>query len=413
MTQPTLAPDPSAPRPSDGGLAAAIAPEAVAGVLSIVVVVALLTARLAFAGSGAVIPSPSPTVVPTAVPTASPPQVDTVAIRALLQVDRYLLDQGAILQGELTPLPVAPFNVRGSMSQINLQLFVGTPHAQRLAATPAGAEVGAELGSIYLSLQQTIDEMTGVSLNSVAKWGAAAQKIVKTLEPIPALDARLNLLLAGGPSPSASVGPSVGPSSEPSPSVSPSATAPVATPTLPPTPSPTPTATPPPTIGPTPSPGPNSLLDPGFEAGVGSGSPWVLSVSDAAASATVSADSASRHGGGVSARIDIAVPSNMRAGIALQQGGLTIEAAGIYRVSLWARSTTTRQIRIRITTAGGQTLGDGTNLFTIGPDWAPLTFDASSFLGSDSAVFAIEVGQGGEPVWVDDTSIVRIPPGTP
>jgi hypothetical protein len=162
-------------------------------------------------------------------------------------------------------------------------------------------------------------------------------------------------------------------------------------------------------VGPTPSPGPNPLVNPGFEAGVGS--PWVLAVSDAAASATVSADSASRHGGGVSARIDIAVASNMRAGIALQQGGLTIEAAGIYRVSLWARSTTTREIRVRITTAGGQTLD--TNLFTIGPDWASLTFDVSSILGSDSAVFAIEVGQGGEPVWVDDTSIVRIPPGTP
>jgi hypothetical protein len=415
MSHPTLEPDPSAPRPNDGGLAASIAPEAVAGVLSVIVVVALLTARLAFAGSSTATPRPSATAQPTAVPTATPPQVDTVAIRTLLQVDGYLLEQARDLETELKTPPVNTRNIQYAMSQISIQLFQGRPAAQRLTGTPGGATLGPELAALYAELAQTMDLANDVSLQVEPTWRANAAAVVATLARLPALDDQLAQLLTAGPGPSGSVAPSVGPTTEPSPSVSPSAppsaTPPVATPTPPPTPSPTPTATPPATIVPTPSPGPNPLVDPGFEAGVGS--PWVLAVSDTAASATVSADSASRHGGGLSARIDIAVPSNKRAGIALQQGGLTIEAAGIYRVSLWARSTTTREIRVRITTAAGQTLGNGTNLFTIGPDWAPLTFDVSSILGSDSAVLAIEVGQGGEPVWVDDTSIVRIPPGSP
>jgi hypothetical protein len=411
MTLRTPPPDGSAALPSGGGLAAEIAPEAVAGVLSIVVVVALLTARLAFAGAGTTTPSPSPTAVPTAVPTASPPSVDSVAIRTLLQVDRYVLSWGKDIEGELKSPPVDTRNVQYLMTQIRIQLFQGKLAAQRLAATQAGAAVGTELGAVYAALTLTIDQANPVSLQVEKRWRESATAVVATLARIPALDEQLELLLAGGPGPSASIPPSIGPSSPPSPSVSPSATAVPATPTPPPTLPPTPTATPPPTLGPTPSPGPNPLVNPGFEAGVGS--PWELVRSDTAAAATVSTDSASRHGGSFSARIDIAVPSNKRAGISLQQGGLSVEAGGIYRVSLWARSTTTRDIQIRITTAGGQTLGDGTNLFTIGPDWAPLAFDFSSFLGSDSAVFAIEVGLGGDPVWVDDTSIVRIPPSTP
>jgi hypothetical protein len=58
-------------------------------------------------------------------------------------------------------------------------------------------------------------------------------------------------------------------------------------------------------------------------------------------------------------------------------------------------------------------LGSGARLFPIGPDWTPLTFDMSSFAGSDDAIFAIDVGGDTATVWVDDASLARIPPGAP
>ncbi len=61
MTDPTYdAGGPVAPATDGGGLAGAFGPEAVAAVLSIVVVVALLGSRLAFAGAGGPAPTPSP-----------------------------------------------------------------------------------------------------------------------------------------------------------------------------------------------------------------------------------------------------------------------------------------------------------------------------------------------------------------
>jgi hypothetical protein len=399
--------------PVAGGLAAAIAPEGVAGILSIGVIVALLTARLAFGGAGTTVPTPSPTAAPTVAPTATPARFDTVATRTLLQVDRYLQVQGKVLQGELKSPPVNTANVRYSMSQIGIQLLQGVPAAKRLAATPDGQAIGTELGAVYTELSQTIDKANTISLQIEPTWRQNAANVVATLDRLPGLDAQLELLLAGGPTPSGSVEPSTTPTTLPSPSVSPSPT--IASPSASPSPSPTatpaPTATPPPTVGPSPSPGPNPLVDPGFESGVGA--PWSLVVSDTTAAATATPDGAVHHTGSFSARIDISAPSGKRAGIAFQQGGLTVEAAAIYHVSLFARSTTQREIRIRITSATGQTLGNGTNLFTIGPDWVPLAFDFSSILGDTEAVFAIELGQGAETVWVDDASIVRIPPGAP
>jgi hypothetical protein len=416
---------PTQPRPAGagsgsdgGGLAAIVAPEGVAAVLSILVVVALLSARLAFAGSSGGTPSPSPTAAPTEAPTPSPAAVDVVAIRALQNVNIYLLEQGSNLKADLVPPPVVPTNIRSLFAQISIQLIVGQPAAARLAATPDGASVGKALGEVYTELDQTIEATNAISLVSEPKWRAAAAEVVKILERIPPLDAQLSQLLPGSavsPSPGGSASPSAGPSVAPSPTAVPSASLPSPTPTATPTaspPSPTPTSTtPPPTFTPTPSPGPNPLVNPGFESGVIA--PWTLMVTDPAAAATVAVDGSVHHSGSFSARVDISAPSGRRAGIALQQGDLAIDAAGIYRVSLYARSSAARDMRVRITSESGQTLGNGTNLFTIGPDWTLLTFEFSSLLGDPAAVFAIELGGGGETVWVDDASIVRIPPGAP
>ena len=153
------------------------------------------------------------------------------------------------------------------------------------------------------------------------------------------------------------------------------------------------------------------MLDPGFETGVGT--PWALVLSDPTAGATVSADTTDPHGGTTSARIDISATTGRQAAISYQQGNVKVEAGAQYRVTLWARAATQRDIRVRITTSAGQTLGNGTKQFTVGQIWTPLTFDFSSILGTDSGILAVETGESNETVWVDDVGIAGIPTGAP
>ena len=420
MTDPTYGPGGPVERPAASGLAANVSPELIGGILAVVVVVALLGSRFAFTGGGGTTtPTPPPSIAATGVPTPTAPTVDRGAVATLLIVDGNLIDQGRALQVELDPPPVDTGVVQTTFANMNVQLGSGVRAAQRLATTPAGAPVANELLDVYLKLGAVIDSTSTVSLQSEATWRKAATDAVTLVALLPALDAKLQALLvevspsavaSGSTAPSASVPPaaSVGPSaSAASPSVAPSAT-PTAPPTAPP-PSPSASTLPPPT--PSPSPGPNELLNPGFEDPTLA--PWELALTPPAVASDV-ADPVNPHlPGKLSARIDISEPTTNPQGIALRQTGLTIESGAVYQVQLWARSTATRTVRIRITGPTGNLLGNGVHLFGIGPEWTPLSFEMSSFAGSDDAIFAIEVGGDTATVWVDDASLARIPPGAP
>src|SRR5207247_8212539 len=117
---------------------------------------------------------------------------------------------------------------------------------------------------------------------------------------LPALTAKLDALRIGRLAPSAS--PSTVPSAPPS-----------AGPTQTPPPrSTSPSAPASPSVA-------NGLVNPGFESGVGT--PWELFVSGDGA-ATWTADQAEHAGGTTSARVDISVPGEERAAVAVRQGGL-------------------------------------------------------------------------------------------
>lgn len=415
MTDPTYSPGGPVERPAAGGLAASVGPELVAGILAIVVVVALLGTRLAVTGGDGTSPTPPPSTAATAVPTRTAAIVDRGAVTSLLAVDRNLLAQGAKLQIELDPPPVATSVVQTTFANMSVQLDAGMRAAQQLAATPAGAPVAAKLTDVYERLEAVIDSTRVVLLTSELTWRQAARDAVALIQLLPPLDAELEALLvepsaspsaiaSGSAPPSASVVPSA--STPPSPSIAPSPSA-SALPTTPP-PSPSASTLPPPT--PSPSPGPNQLVNPGFEDPLLTH--WQLVLTQNAV-AGPSLDPVNPHSGKASARIDISEPTTVAQWISFQQAGLTIESGANYQVQLWARSASTRPIRIRITGPTGNLLGDGVRNFTIGPNWTSLSFDMSSFGGSDGAIFAIEVGGDAATVWVDDASLARIPPGAP
>ena len=154
--------------------------------------------------------------------------------------------------------------------------------------------------------------------------------------------------------------------------------------------------------------GPNLIQNGSFEAGVDT--LWKLARADPAAAASVSAETAAPYSPKIAAKIDIQAASNRQIGIAYQQAGFPIQAGALYRVSIALKSNDLRSVRIRVADAATSQLLGSRN-FQIGAGWTVETFDFSSFIGSDFAVFSIDVGESAQPVWVDDVSLARIPPG--
>ena len=417
MTEESLTTDGPAPRPTGGGLAAAIAPEGVAALLAIVVVVVLLATRLT-GSSGAIAtatPSPSPTLSPTATPT---PGVDTQAIGLLLLVDKQLLVQKGAIEAQTSAKQVDPTALLSSFQTILSELSnTGDRAARALAESQGGTDAGQAVQRVYGSLRAEIAlaltyARNDLSAKNLANWRLSAVAVGKTLESIPALDVRFRALLAAGASPSASSEPSAVVRPSASASVPASASAPSTTPTSvtppPATSVPTPSVGPSGSIAASPSLGPNLLVDGSFETGVGP--PWQLVLSDLTANASVTSDPVNPHSPTSAARIDIASSSNRQLGIAWQQAGFPVEAGAFYHVSIALHSSDLRDVRIRIAdAASGQILES--RLVAIGAPWTVESFDFSSFVGSGAAVFAVDVGRSDRSVWIDDVSLARIPPG--
>ena len=144
----------------------------------------------------------------------------------------------------------------------------------------------------------------------------------------------------------------------------------------------------------------NLIADGGFESGAGS--PWQLIVAPGA-EATVSADRTSALSGTASARVDIALDSAERAGVALCQHGLPVSAGETYTVSLLVRASETREVRVRLVSSGGATLG--ARVFTVGPTPMLLTASITSMFADLSAGIEIGLGRSTATTWIDDVAV--------
>lgn len=405
MAEPTTQRGGSTGRPEGGGLSALIGPEVVASVLSVAVVVALLASRLAFTG-GPIIPPSSPSPSPSAGPAASAPAIDPGLIGTLIAVNNNLQTLGVPLDQAVKQTPNDVASLRGPMVNMQPQLSTGIVAADVLAATPGGAKVGAALRAVYDGLDATIADTLTHLVSNQAAFLRGAQSVLLQLKQLPPLTTDLTELLTG-PSPAASPLPTPAPTPSAAPSPSPTV-APSETPIpVEPTPTPLPSQS----IEPSVAPGPNMLLNPGFEAGVGP--PWQLLLADPSAQAVTVQDGTTAATGKFSARVDIAAPSNRLIAVSEQQGGLTIEAGAYYQVTVSAKATAIRDIRIRIIGSEGQLLGNGSNVVQVGTTWAPYTFPMTSFAPDSNASIAIDVGGNGGSVWIDDVSVARIPPNAP
>jgi hypothetical protein len=363
-----------------------VGPELLAAILA-AVVVAIVGGGLVAGGTSAVVePSSSGQAPPSAGTTAeATPAVDETAIAALLALNDRLTAAREALDAALAASIFEPSDVATVLRSLNADVVQAAAIAPILERLPASEAVGARLTKYYDDLHQHVSDALVASVQNAPAYRSAAKSTSTILAEVPALNAALEALLIGHTIPSSS--PSA-PSSTPAPSSSapPAETPPPSTPSIPASPSVS-----------------SGLVNTGFETGVGP--PWELSVSGSGA-ATWVADQAQDAGGTTSARVDITVAGEERAAVAVRQGGLSIVAGSRYVATIAVRAEATREVRLRIASAAGDTYA--TRLFTVGPGWQVLTVDSTVFATDPNAYLEIDLGRFTATTWLDDASFAQV-----
>jgi hypothetical protein len=375
-----------------------VAPELLAAILS-AIVIAVVAGGLVVGGTSAVVtPTTSAEATPGLGGTPGPtPALDETAITALLAFNDRLTTARESLDAALGASFFEASDVATILRSLNADVVNASGIAPILEQFPASKTVGARLVKFYDDLHQHVSDALANSVQNAPAYRSAAKSTSAILAEVPALNAALEALLIGRAPPSASPPPTR--------SAPPSNGPPASTP---PAPSPsTPATTPPPSSGGPSAPASpvasNSIVNPGFESGVGP--PWELSVAGSGA-ATWTADLAVHAGGTTSARVDISVAGDERAAIAVRQGGLSIAAGSRYVATIAVRADATREVRLRIASAAGDTYA--TRLFTVGPGWQVLTVDSTVFATDANAYLEVDLGRFPATTWLDDASFGQV-----
>ena len=86
--------------------------------------------------------------------------------------------------------------------------------------------------------------------------------------------------------------------------------------------------------------------------------------------------------------------------------GSSIAAGSRYVATIAVRADTTREVRLRIASAAGDTYA--TRLFTVGPAWQVLTVDSTVFATDPNAYLEVDLGRFAATTWLDDASFAQV-----
>lgn len=364
------------------GVGFALGPEALAAVLSGLVLVVLLgpvaspgtTPGGPTSSASPATPAPTPSGPGSSVP---PGQAGALTLAIATNGNVINIVDAIAVAGERPT--VDPIEIRDLLTDLNPQLVFGSTFAEtQLANYPVAAAARSEILRVYKALQVASSETQSVGIANVAAHVEGAAAIAAHAGELDAITAALQELLAPTGGSPVGAGPSPASSSPPGGST-------------------------PPGSGPLPSSGPPAqglLVNQGFEDGVGE--PWILQVSRPAI-ATRTPDSAVAASGATAARIDISNPAVSRGAILLFQGGLALEAGTRYRVSLMVRAAGDRDLFVRVASRTGQVYAVQRVAATA--RWALLDFDFSAIVADTDARLEIELGGATPTVWIDDVVV--------
>ena len=378
MTQagPSAGPRPSRP-PS---------PEIIGTVVALAVIALVATTVLAATpgpgggdGPGGASPTPSLSLQSSA-PTPTPPVAPQV-VDLLRSLNEQLAASRDALQTELGRNRFRTPEVAVIIRQVNQRVAVGSEAVQALEGELGKDEPGGRMAAVYGSIADTATETLGASINNSAEYESGARTIVAQIAELSALQAALDELARPQPTVApTSPPPSPPPSTQPSPSATASAS-------TRPSASPAPTGSP--SKGPLPPSGDEQVVNGGFEQGVGP--PWGLFLGQGAA-ATLAADTAKPGAGRTSARVDITAGSQAYSGISLRQPGLKLEAGRLYMLSVAARASSQRDIRVRVASTTGASYVN--RIAQVGTAWSTVAITFTAGVGDPNAVLELDLGRG-------------------
>jgi hypothetical protein len=302
--------------------------------------------------------------------------------RLRLSVDQLETDVTAETL-DMAALPVA-------VRQTNNTLQFANGIATTIGNEPGGRAFSRALLAAYDPPLETVKGILTLSLTNEPGYRKGVTTLIAQLRALPDID----VLLAQTSSSPGAVEPTATPGSTATATKTPKPTkTPVATATAAPTSAPTaaPTAAPA-----SPSALPNILANPGFEDRTAG---WMFAPG-LGATAAFDVTNESPHGGTGVGRITIASGAGAWSAATLSQSGLQLSNGQAAQLTLWARSTVPRDIRVRVTNELGQVLLSRT--FSLTADWQPFTATLTTIGEVRDGSLLIETGASAEPVWLDD-----------
>lgn len=364
-------------------------PEVIGGVIAVALIgIIATTAALgaspgpgAGTGSGA---SPTPEVtIRSSEPTPKPP-VNPQVVDLLRALNERFAATGDALVAELRRARFRTPEVANLIREVNQRIGVGVEAVQALDGALGKDQPGGRMAAVYGAMSDTATTTLDASILNSDAYQSGAQRLADLIGQLAELQAALDALAESRQSAT--------PASPP-PSVEPSATA-SGSPTTGPSPSSSaePTATPEPTPSssgiPLPPAGEEQIVNGGFEDGVGS--PWGLYLGQGAV-ATLSGDTAKPGAGRASARVDITAGSAAYSGISLRQAGLRLEAGRLYTLTMSARASVAREVRIRVASTTGASYVN--RIAQVGTAWTSIQIVFTAGVGDPNAVLELDLGR--------------------
>jgi hypothetical protein len=362
------------------------APELVGAALVVALYVVMLGAgpvllTVGTAPSQTEAPRPSASVV-AVVPSSDPLRS---GIAGVLEINDRLTHSGEELKEIIARRPFRGSEAAFVLRRIKATLVSAGDRVGSLGADPSTRQIGAQLELLYANADATVEQASDLALGSDREYREAAAEIVDLFRDLPAIDERLQAVLATRNSPSA-----------PPPIASPSVVA-IATPSA----SASPTTSAAASAAASPSAVPAELLrDPGFETGLGS---WTRRATAGATLPETGAGEPLGSEGRQSLRVDVPATSSL-AMVSIGQGPIALQAGTRYAATVTIRAETSRSAQLRIVGPAEETYG--ITLIEVGPVATEVRLEFLAVLDQPSAMLWIDLGGSSSgSVWVDDASL--------
>jgi len=327
-------------------------------------------------------PAPSPSsVAPAVVPSSDPLPP---AIARVLEIDTRLTHAGEELKDIIRRSPFRGSEAAFVLRRIKSTLLSAPEPVALLARDPSTKEIGAQLEILYANADATVEQASDLELGSDREFRELASAIVDLFRDLPAIDTRLQDVLAAR-----------GRASAP-PSASPSAVA-VATPSG----LPTPVASAAPAL---PSADPQERLrDPGFETGIES---WTRRATGGVPLPATSAGEPLGVYGQRSLRVDVPTTGSL-AVVSIGQGPIALHTGTRYVATVAIRADAPRSAQLRVVGPAEETYGIA--LIEIGPATIVARLEFLAVLDQPAATLWIDLGGSNQgTVWLDDASLTPV-----